>query len=417
MTGQQIADRAHVVAVVDRAVDAVPVHRHRDRLAHAHVGQVRPRRVELEPPVVRQQVFADGVAVHAAELRDLRFGDRLVHVDLVRLELVEQRVGVGDDLVRDRLQARLAAPVALVRDELERRAVVPGRQHERPRRQRLGVERRAVDVGQLRQHVRRQRRIRRAAEREDAEQPGVDLLEVQRRGEVVRRDVERRDVVPAVALLDVVRGVHHGAPRELQVARVVRRAVGPRHPFAHVQHDRLAVFADAAVLQRRHLGRGSRQKIAFRIVAKQRFVDEVRELVRGVGVREHLVEVVGLFAGAADDEVSRMRPRVAPAGRRRRLVGLGARAEQHGARGEHGQELMHAEPRFSPARARSRRRARAARCGSRRRTAGPSRRARVRSRLALAPRSQSRVLSAMPDDAAPASPCAHSDSYVRISAR
>ena len=103
----------------DRLVHAIPVDRFRDGESHANVVQLRPPQVEREPPPVRGQRFGDASSGDRRQARNLVLADSFVDVDLVRLELREQRVGVGDDHVAEPLQPRLAAPVEPVRRELE----------------------------------------------------------------------------------------------------------------------------------------------------------------------------------------------------------------------------------------------------------------------------------------------------------
>ena len=97
--------------------------------------------------------------------------------------------------------------------------------------------------------------------------------------------------------------------------RVQRRAVGPAHAVAQVQHDRLAVAADAAVALRRNGQRHLRHVVARIVVAEDRRGDQVRDLVAGIAVGEELVERVRFF-GAGEAQAVGLRPRVQAVRRR-----------------------------------------------------------------------------------------------------
>ena len=221
-----------VVAVKDRRVDAGPSRPpRRSRAARARRASVRLRAVE------RRCGGSSRPAASASRSR-CSVPSRAICVSVMLstststscvLQRVEERVGVGDDAVGEVGDRRFAAPVARVGVELERRAVIPAREHVRSARERLVVERRVVDVGQAGQQVRRaaadsrRRRARRCRGSRRRARAGA------RSPYRCRAASMRGDVVPARAQARVVARVHHRLPGEAQIARVERRAVGPPH--------------------------------------------------------------------------------------------------------------------------------------------------------------------------------------------
>ena len=264
----------------------------------------------MQPPI-------DDDAVNAAEpANGVRVHVR-VDVDLVRSELAEERIDVGHDAPDHLLELRRPAKVARIRHEDQRRSVIPLAQHVGPAGERARVEGGGVEVRQLRQQMRRHRRIGGAAQAENAEhgdagplEPNDDRVRIGRR--------RRGDVVPAVARLDVVRRIDHGAVGEEPIRRRQRRAVGPDDAVAQVHGDPPAVAADAAVAQRRHLGREIGNVVAARVVAQHEREEHAGDRVGGRGVREHQVEAVGFFVFAQAQDAGD-RPCVVPAVARRAL--------------------------------------------------------------------------------------------------
>ena len=200
-------------------------------------------------------------------------------------------------------------------------------------------------------------RVRAGRAEERRQIAGITPLEVIDDGELVRL-VDLRDEVPAVAAHLVVRRVVHHVGREHDVVGVERRAVRPLHAAPQVPRDREAVLADPAVRFGRNLGRELRRRLVVRVVAHQvrhRELVEVAADQRRRQVRVQVVEVLDV----ADPQ--RVRDRVAvvraggragdAAGRRRHLVGLRARREQH-ARRDGRQSSFH---RYAPSRCRRRR--------------------------------------------------------------
>ncbi len=126
---------------------------------------------------------------------------------------------------------------------------------------------------------------------------------------VVTANVEFGDVVPTFAQLDVGSIVHDERVREREIVRGQRRAVGPLDVLAEVQDDRLAVFRDAAVRVGRNFGRKLGEKIAMRIVAKERREEQVADLIGGRRVRVKLEQRIRLV-GRTVANVTGQRPRM-----------------------------------------------------------------------------------------------------------
>ena len=167
--------------------------------------------------------------------------------------------------------------------------------------------------------------------------PALTFFEPDDDGQIVVAHRHRRDVFPADREPGIVARIQHRMPGEHEVARVVGGAVRPLHPLAEMQDDRLAVFADTAVLRGRHLRDGRRNEVAVGVVAEERLENDVGDVVRRLRVREERVERVRLVRGPVA-QCPGLRPRVSPREVRRSATDLRARTE-HDARGGQQREL------------------------------------------------------------------------------
>ena len=190
-------------------------------------------------------------------------------VDLAGLQLRQQGVAVGDDLVDDLLDLGLTAPVVRVRFERDVVAANPLDVAEGPDSDRLAVVRRRVDVRQVAEDVLGEYARVGAGRREERRQVArVRFLEMEHHGVLVRL-VDLGDEIPPVTSHLVVGRVVHGIGREHDVVAIEGLTVRPLDAFAQMPGDREPVFAHAAVLFGRHLGRQLGHRLVMMIVAHQ----------------------------------------------------------------------------------------------------------------------------------------------------
>jgi len=133
--------------VVDGVVDARPIHRFGDRAPDAHVGKERLGRIEPEMPPRRDQTLVHDDAVYGRQAVHVVLVHGRVDVDLVRLELREEGVDVGNDLPVHFAQFRRSAEVERIGNERELAAVVPRLEQIRAAGDRRGVERAVLMFG------------------------------------------------------------------------------------------------------------------------------------------------------------------------------------------------------------------------------------------------------------------------------
>ena len=312
--------------------DRLAIERHRERPPHANV--LEQRLLQIEVDVVEGE---DRRRAHHGPRNVLQFGPEIRadvdrHVDLVRLDLVNRRVLVGEDLEDHLVEFRLAEeiPVESLQDDL--RAPVPAHEREWPapdRRRLVGsaIERTGRIVDGL-QEVRGQDRRVAVHAPQLLEKRRVDFLHVDDGDERIGA-IDALDV-PVAILRDVVVGwIHHRLPGELEVTARHLHAVVKIDVRSQLILQCETVFAHVAILDRRQFA----QRIGMRsraLVVAHRIGEEKHRQVEGGGAGgEHRVERFHVL-GFRVHEPPMMRPRIAGRSPGSLRPDFGARCEKPG---------------------------------------------------------------------------------------